>query len=804
MSMRSPQEPQRLGKYELRELLGRGGMAEVWKAFDPQLQRYVAIKILHADLQTDPEFITRFAREARVIASLHHPNIVQIHDFQTTQPPESNVPLAYMVMDYVEGQTLAHYIRSTSRTGKYPPLIDIVHLFTSISRAIDYAHQQNMIHRDIKPANILLDKRNTARNPIGEPVLTDFGLAKLMSAPSSTMSGIWLGTPVYTSPEQAQGHPGNERSDIYSLGVILYEICTGVQPFRGESVTAIMQQHISSMPPPPTLINPKISPALAMVILRAMAKTPVDRFSSASAMTAAMAEAFNLPIPADLPVPAFPLDDLAGPTYLSQNRSQLPPSIMPPGVPPSPQVSPVMGPALQSPPAFLTTPQFSASLPGGQGTPINSTPAFSSPVLPAQNVQAVATAHLSPGTVPPALPSPSAPWRGRKRLLISLFVLLFLLASSSIGALLVFSGKQTSSTPLAATPVVGDVVFLNSGQLNAQNSQGVDDEVQIDLHNIPNPAPGESYYAWLKNAALENEGTWVLLGTLSVHQGNAQLPSPYQDQRHSDLLLNASSFLVTEEESNIPPTQPSSDRSSWRFSSDPPQVTLLHLRHLLAGSPELDIRQLYGGLGIWFWRNTGKVEEWAVSARDDLVTSGVPDTGAIHRQLIRILDYIDGKDDVNTDVPPNTPLFVSPYYAQFALVGPQPHLEPPGSLYNGKGEVPPGYVYLIPVHLRAAVSAPGATAEQRQLANQIDSALNQVALELEQVRQDARWLVALNGTQLVTSQAQLRLNDLAVAAENAYTGSIDQSTGQRQGGADWIYQSIQRMATFEVHPYSSK
>ena len=176
--MSSQQGSQRLGKYELRERLGRGGMAEVWKAFDTKFHRYVAIKILHTDLQADPEFITRFAREARVIASLHHPNIVQIHDFQTTQLPQSSVPIAYMVMDYVEGQTLAHYIGSTSRSGKFPPPIDIVHLFTSISKAIDYAHRMGMVHRDIKPANILLDKRNTSLSPMGEPVLTDFGIAR--------------------------------------------------------------------------------------------------------------------------------------------------------------------------------------------------------------------------------------------------------------------------------------------------------------------------------------------------------------------------------------------------------------------------------------------------------------------------------------------------------------------------------------------------------------------------------------------------------------------------------------------------
>src|SRR6266702_6265347 len=127
--------PQRLGKYELLERLGQGGMAEVWKARDTQLQRYVAIKILHANLQEDPNFITRFEREAQLIASLHHPNIVQVHDFQITRSPETNTTIAYMVMDYVEGQTLAVYIRSTSRMGKFPPPTDIVQLFASISRA---------------------------------------------------------------------------------------------------------------------------------------------------------------------------------------------------------------------------------------------------------------------------------------------------------------------------------------------------------------------------------------------------------------------------------------------------------------------------------------------------------------------------------------------------------------------------------------------------------------------------------------------------------------------------------------------
>ncbi len=165
--------PRRLGKYELQQRLGQGSMAEVWKALDTQLQRYVAIKLLHANLQVDPNFITRFQREAQLIASLHHPNIVKIHDFQVTSVAEIGDPIAYMVMDYVEGQTLADYIRNTSGSGRFPAAADIVHLFASISQAIDYAHQKGMLHRDIKPANILLDRRNTMSNPMGEPILTD-------------------------------------------------------------------------------------------------------------------------------------------------------------------------------------------------------------------------------------------------------------------------------------------------------------------------------------------------------------------------------------------------------------------------------------------------------------------------------------------------------------------------------------------------------------------------------------------------------------------------------------------------------
>src|SRR5713226_8794141 len=270
----STEQFKRLGKYELQQRLGQGGMAEVWKALDTQFQRYVAIKVLHANLQEDPNFITRFEHEAQLIASLHHPNIVQIHDFQVSRPPESPSTIAYMVMAYIEGQTMADYIGNTSAQGKIPSPTEIVNLFTSISLAIDYAHQKGMIHRDIKPANILLDKHNTARNPMGEPILTDFGLAKLLGMSSSTHSAVQMSTPLYTSPEQARGHPGNERSDLYALGIILYEIVTGVTPFRGDTPAAVVSQHLNATPPSPVLINPNIPPALTVVLLQSLEKDP--------------------------------------------------------------------------------------------------------------------------------------------------------------------------------------------------------------------------------------------------------------------------------------------------------------------------------------------------------------------------------------------------------------------------------------------------------------------------------------------------------------------------------------------------
>ncbi len=286
----------KLGKYEMQSRLAQGGMGEVWKAFDSQLKRVVAIKLLRTDLQHDPEFTLRFEREAQLIASLRHPNIVQIHDFDVTTEADGQT-VAYMVMDYVKGQTLADYIRSTSRKGTFPSAETITYLFAIIGLAMDYAHEKGMVHRDIKPANILLDQRLPTTYEMGEPILTDFGIARLQGAATGTIAGSLLGTPLYISPEQARGQHGDKRSDLYSLGIILYEIVTGVTPFRGETTMAILMQQLHEVPTPPALINPNIPAALSAVILKSIAKQPDDRYNSASEMTLELASALNALLP---------------------------------------------------------------------------------------------------------------------------------------------------------------------------------------------------------------------------------------------------------------------------------------------------------------------------------------------------------------------------------------------------------------------------------------------------------------------------------------------------------------------------
>ncbi len=541
-----PQQPRRLGKYELQTRLGHGGMAEVWKAFDPQLQRHVAIKLMRSDLRKDTDFIVRFEREARLIASLSHPNIVKIHDLLTSQPPESETPTAYMVMDYVRGQTLADYIRSTSRKGQFPSWDDIVYIFTLTSRALDYAHQRAMIHRDIKPANILLDQRPSTARAMGEPILTDFGVARLQGSQSGTILGSLVGTPLYISPEQAMGQHSDRRCDLYSLGIILYEIATGVPPFRGDTTVAIIMQHVHELPTPPALINPHIPQAVSEIILKSIAKRPEDRYDSAMAMTSALAQALNIKMPGTRGVS----NPASSPRNPPINPALTPPSLTSLSLTPGKPLLNIQHTA-QTPADAIHTETPRPTLPLlGTMHPQTMTPRSTPDVSITGNTPVQPSGPSStPAKLEPEPPRQRGPWFKsiKKRILILIGVLLIILAGAGLGLVALLPGKSTPAT----NTIAGQVSFTQSGYATTGNY----DQIQIDMHNVPPPPQGYVYYAWLVNGTLENSPShWQL----PYNNGNLHLDKQSYPGR-SNLLYANTLFLVTKEKTGSNPVIPYPD-----------------------------------------------------------------------------------------------------------------------------------------------------------------------------------------------------------------------------------------------------
>lgn len=255
-----------VGPYRIIEQLGQGGMATVFKAYHPALDRYVAIKAMHPAFMQDPQFLRRFQREARVVAKLDHPNIVPVYDFadQAGQP--------YLVMKFIQGETL----KAVLDRG-WPSEERILEIVPSVGSALSYAHEQGVLHRDIKPSNVLLTEN-------GGVFLADFGLARIAEAGQSTLSGDQLiGTPHYISPEQARGEQDlDEGTDIYSLGIVLYQLCVGRVPYSSDTPFSIIHDHIYTPLPLPRSINAKIPEDLEKVLLKALAKDRADRYSKVS------------------------------------------------------------------------------------------------------------------------------------------------------------------------------------------------------------------------------------------------------------------------------------------------------------------------------------------------------------------------------------------------------------------------------------------------------------------------------------------------------------------------------------------
>lgn len=291
-------------RYKIENLLGQGGMSAVYKGTDPNLRRPVAIKLIHPHLATDAEFVRRFEEEAAAVAQLRHPNIIQVYDFNHDDDTY------FMVLEFIAGESLFQRLTQLHRQGQRLPMPEAIRLLTAICEAVQYAHDRNLIHRDLKPANVMI-------NPAEQPILMDFGIAKIVGGARNTATGALVGTPTYISPEQVRGEALDHRVDIYALGVILYEMIAGRVPFDSDSALSIMLMHVNEPVPDIRQLNRNVPTGLIAVIEKALAKQPAHRFQSAREMAAAL-KPYLPPRERTQPVPR--VDSPPPPPYLRTSR----------------------------------------------------------------------------------------------------------------------------------------------------------------------------------------------------------------------------------------------------------------------------------------------------------------------------------------------------------------------------------------------------------------------------------------------------------------------------------------------------
>ena len=582
------------------------------------------------------------------------------------------------------------------------------------------------------------------------------------------------------------GAPATELSDIYSLGIMLYEICTGTVPFLGNNAESIMMQQVNTVPASPLLINPNLPPDLSTVVMRCIAKDPKERFPTALALVAALTNvtgpsSINASHPENVGQHsgAFDSQERDMPTMISSKMSPLPAGIV------------------YSGPMYASNVQM-----GGISQPYSSVQWADKSTVSVGNRPVPVHTPAGISMPPPTTPASKKP--GRRNLYIVLAAILILaLIGSALGAYFTFFSKGTATT---TPPIVGHAYFVSSGLLNASSNAGnstvgITDQVQVNLQNIPPPPSGMTYYAWLlSDINLKSQYQPILLGPLAA---NNSLFYNGDDTQHQDLLATYSRFLITEEvkQPSSPSLNPSQLVYYAEFSqtpnpADPEHFSLYdHIRHLLAADPKLkSVGKLAGGLDTWLYRNTQKILEWAGSARDQANYPSTGSYGLIHRQLVRILDYLDGVGYVQQDLQSHGQVFnasqdIDANFSKFSIIG---------LLTLYQTESPPGYLkHIGAIHLHEITDLPQSTAEQKALAIQINQSLDQVNAWLQTIHDDVLQLLPMTSTQLFGNTGITKLNEIVTFANYAFAGKVDQHDQITEGVVQVNY-NIQRLAVFNV------
>ena len=560
----------KLGKYEIVQLLGHGGMATVYKGRQPDIDRFVAVKVLPPHPGQNAQFIERFRLEARTIARLQHPHILPVFDYG------SEDGILYLVMPHIDGGSLSDRIR------RGPMQIEeIDRLLQQIAGALDYAHRQGIIHRDIKPDNVLLDRE-------GHALLADFGIVKLIeSAPvgsTLTATGGLVGTPAYMSPEQAQGTPIDHRSDIYSLGIVVYEMLTGRQPFTADTPMQVVFKHITEPVPLVRSAMPALPPELDDVMRRVLAKDPVNRYMTAQAFAddfrrASRGEKTITPLPGDMQIP-----------IISPPRTT---AIEPPptqaAVPtPAPQGTTVVTPAALNPLLLLGGFAIMALLMiAVVALILNNNRAGGA----ATEVAAIPTSAVEPTVQPTVQPTVEA----------------------------AVQPTNEPSTAVAQSTSFGAVNFSSTNQMG--------DTVSLQVNNLAQPRSGQVYAAWLHNTG---SGESLALGRLRV-DGLGSGSLIYTDEAGNALPALYNAVLVTQEQEigDAP-----SDNVA--YSAAVPVEVAQALNEILIAAPD----GIDGGSLI-----AGALEEASIAQHHAGLAAQATSAGAMHNHAEHTINILQGTND---------------------------------------------------------------------------------------------------------------------------------------------------------------